>query len=186
MQLLTAAELQLARARTEADPNRRGAQLDELKETLKKVEDSLRRLLTNVSSKATDLPLGFDEAVRTRLESFRTHTGIEADVDLRLPNYLPDTVAALVFKNISEALTNVEKHAHATRVSVSAHAADGGIRVVIADDGKGFVVAETMYVPGHLGLVAIRERSQLAGGRCRIESEPGAGARVEFWIPLSQ
>ena len=186
LQLLTAAELQLARARTEADPNKQGAQLDELKNTLKKVEDSLRRLLTNVSSKATDLPLGLDEAVRTRLESFRTHTGIEADVDLRLPKQIPDPVAAIVFKNISEALTNVEKHAHATRVSVSAHAADGGIRVVIADDGKGFVVAETMYVPGHLGLVAIRERSQLAGGRCRIESEPGAGARVEFWVPLSQ
>ena len=150
------------------------------------MEDSLRRLLINVSSKAIDVPLGLDEAVRTRLESFRTHTGIEADVDLQLPNHLPDTVAALVFKNISEALTNVEKHAHATRVRVSAHASDGGIRVVISDDGKGFVVAETMYVPGHLGLVAIRERSQLAGGRCRIESEPGAGARVEFWIPLSQ
>jgi signal transduction histidine kinase len=186
LQLLTAAELQLARARTEADADKQNAQLDELKDTLQKVEDSLRRLLVNVSSKATDLPLGLDEAVRTRLESFRTHTGIEADIDLRLPNLLPDTVAALAFKNISEALTNVEKHAHATRVSVSAHAADGGIRVVIADDGKGFVVAETMYVPGHLGLVAIRERSQLAGGRCRIESEPGAGARVEFWIPLSQ
>ena len=186
LQLLTAAELQLARARTETDSNKQGAQLDELKDTLKKVEDSLRRLLINVSSKETDLPLGLDEAVRTRLESFRTHTGIEADSDLQLPDPLPDTVAALVFKNISEALTNVEKHAHATRVSVSAQAADGGIRVVIADDGKGFVVAETMYVPGHLGLVAIRERSQLAGGRCRIESEPGAGARVEFWIPLSQ
>jgi signal transduction histidine kinase len=186
LQLLTAAELQLARARTEADPNKRGAQLDELKDTLKKVEDSLRRLLTNVSSKATDLPLGLDEAVRTRLESFRTHTGIEADIDLRLPKHIPDPVAAIAFKNISEALTNVEKHAHATRVSVSAQAADGGIRVVIADDGKGFVVAETMYVPGHLGLVAIRERSQLAGGRCRIESEPGAGARVEFWVPLNQ
>jgi signal transduction histidine kinase len=186
LQLLTAAELQLARARTETDSNKQGAQLDELKDTLKKVEDSLRRLLINVSSKETDLPLGLDEAVRTRLESFRTHTGIEADSDLQLPDPLPDTVAALVFKNISEALTNVEKHAHASRVSVSAQAADGGIRVVIADDGKGFVVAETMYVPGHLGLVAIRERSQLAGGRCRIESEPGAGARVEFWIPLSQ
>lgn len=186
LQLLTGAELQLARARTEADETKRGAQLDELKETLKKVEDSLRRLLINVSSKTTDLPLGLDEAVRTRLQSFRTHTGIEADIDLRFPNHLPDTVAALVFKNVSEALTNVEKHAHATRVSISAQAADGGIRVVIADDGKGFVVAETMYVPGHLGLVAIRERSQLAGGRCRIESEPGAGARVEFWVPLSQ
>ena len=186
LQLLTAAELQLARARTQADPDKQGAQLDELKDTLKEVEDSLRRLLINVSSKAIDVPLGLDEAVRTRLESFRTHTGIEADVDLQLPNHVPESVATLVFKNISEALTNVEKHAHATRVGVSAHAADGGIRAVISDDGKGFVVAETMYVPGPLGLVAIRERSQLAGGRCRIESEPGAGARVEFWVPLSQ
>jgi signal transduction histidine kinase len=186
LQLLTAAELQLARARTEADPTKHGGQLDELKDTLKKVEDSLRRLLLNVSSKATDLPLGLDEAIHTRLESFRTHTGIEPDIDLRLPGHLPEAIGSLIFKNVSEALTNVEKHAHATRVSVSAHSADGGIRVVVADDGKGFVVAETMYVPGHLGLVAIRERSQLAGGRCRIESEPGAGARVEFWVPIGQ
>ena len=52
------------------------------------------------------------------------------------------------------------------------------LAAVVADDGKGFVIAESMYVPGHLGLVAIRERAQLAGGKCRIESEPGAGARV--------
>jgi signal transduction histidine kinase len=58
--------------------------------------------------------------------------------------------------------------------------------VVVSDDGKGFVVAESMHVPGHLGLTAIRERAQLAGGRCRIESEPGAGARVEFWVPINQ
>ena len=83
-------------------------------------------------------------------------------------------------------MNNVEKHAIATRVKVSAHPADGGIRVVVIDDGKGFVGAESMHVPGHLGLTAMRERSQLAGGRCRIESEPGAGARVEFWIPINQ
>jgi signal transduction histidine kinase len=186
LQLLTAAELQLARARTESDPTRHSAHLDELNSTLKKVEDSLRRLLLNVSTKATEVPLGLDEAIRTRLESFRTHTGIEPDIDLRLPSYLPEAIGSVVFKSVSEALTNVEKHAHATRVKVSAQALDGGIRVVVTDDGKGFVVAETMYVPGHLGLVAIRERAQLAGGRCRIESEPGAGARIEFWIPVSQ
>jgi signal transduction histidine kinase len=186
LQLLTAAELQLARARTESDPTRHDAQLDELNATLKKVEDSLRRLLLNVSTKATEVPLGLDEAIRTRLESFRTHTGIEPDIDLRLPTYLPEAIGSVVFKSVSEALTNVEKHAHATRVRVSAQALDGGIRAVVTDDGKGFVVAETMYVPGHLGLVAIRERAQLAGGRCRIESEPGAGARIEFWIPVSQ
>jgi signal transduction histidine kinase len=186
LQLLTAAELHLARARTEADPTKHDAQLDELNDILKQVEDSLRRLLINVSTKAPELALGLDEAIRTRLESFRTHTGIESDIDVRIPDHLSEAIESLIFKNVSEALTNVEKHAHATRVRVSVEAADEGIRVVVADDGKGFVVAETMYVPGHLGLVAIRERAQLAGGRCRIESEPGAGARVEFWVPTSQ
>jgi signal transduction histidine kinase len=186
LQLLTAAELQLERARTEGDASKHAAQLDQLKVTLRTVEDSLRRLLLNVSPQATDVPLGLDEAIRTRLEALRTHTGIEPDIDLRLPNQLPEATGSVVFKNLSEALTNVEKHAHATRITVSAHVSDGGIRVVVADDGKGFVVAESMYVPGHLGLVAMRERAQLAGGRCRIDSEPGAGARVEFWVPINR
>jgi signal transduction histidine kinase len=186
LQLLTAAELQLERARTEGDPTKHAAQLDQLKVTLRTVEDSLRRLLLNVSPQATDVPLGLDEAIRTRIEALRTHTGIEPDIDLRLPNQLPEATGSVVFKNLSEALTNVEKHAHATRINVSAQVSDGGIRVVVADDGKGFVVAESMYVPGHLGLMAMRERAQLAGGRCRIDSEPGAGARVEFWVPINR
>ena len=68
---------------------------------------------------------------------------------------------------------------------VVAEAVDGGIRVAVNDDGTGFVVAESVRVPGHIGLVAMRERAQLAGGWCRIESEPGAGTKVEFWVPLS-
>jgi signal transduction histidine kinase len=187
LQLLTGAELQLARARNETDPPRQLQLLDDLKATLMRVEDSLRRLLLNVSPQAAiDLPLGLDDAIRTRLDAFRSHTGIEPDIDLKFPNPLPDPIELVVFRNVSEALTNVEKHANATRIRVSARAVDGGIRVVVADDGKGFVVAESMYVPGHLGLVAIRERAQLAGGKCRIESEPGAGARVEFWVPIGQ
>lgn len=185
LQLLTAAELQLERARMEADPTKHGVQLEQLNGTLKKVEESLRRLLLNVSPQAIDLPLELDQAIRGRLEALRTHTGIEPDIDLKLPADIPDLIRSVVFKNVSEALTNVEKHAHATRIRVSARAADGGIRVVVADDGKGFIVSESMYVPGHLGLIAIRERAQLVGGTCRIESEPGAGARLEFWIPVS-
>ena len=187
LQLLTAAELQLERIQADtADPSKQPAQLDQLKSTLKQVEDSLRRLLLNVSPQAVEVPLGLDEAIRTRLESLRTRAGIETDIDLRVPNALPATIEAAIFKNVSEALTNVEKHALATRIKVSAYPADGGIRVVVSDDGKGFIVAESMYVPGHLGLIAMRERAQLAGGRCRIESEPGAGARVEFWVPINQ
>jgi signal transduction histidine kinase len=186
LQLLTAAELQLERIEADQDPKKHAAQLEQLKTTLKQVEESLRRLLLNVSPQATEVPLGLDEAIRTRLESLRSRSGIETDTDLRLPGPLPAPIELVIFKNVSEALTNVEKHALATRVKVSAYPADGGIRVVVSDDGKGFVVAESMYVPGHLGLIAMRERAQLAGGRCRIESEPGAGAQMEFWIPINQ
>jgi signal transduction histidine kinase len=186
LQLLTAAELQLERVQADSDPSRQAAQLDQLKQTLKQVEDSLRRLLLNVSPQATDVPMGLDEAIRTRLESLRSRAGIETDIDIRVPGPLPPAIEAAIFKNVSEALNNAEKHALATRIKVSAYPADGGIRVIVSDDGKGFVVAESMYLPGHLGLVAMRERAQLAGGRCRIESEPGAGARVDFWIPITQ
>ena len=92
---------------------------------------------------------------------------------------------AMRANGVAEALTNVQKHSHATRVRVAAAALDGGVVVEVSDDGTGFVVDECLYVPGHLGLLAMKERAQLAGGWCRIVSEPGAGAKVEFWVPTT-
>jgi signal transduction histidine kinase len=187
LQLLTAAELQLERIRQAADGATSFAgQLDQVKATLKKVEDSLRRLLTNVSAESLERPVSLIDAIRERLESLRVQTGIELDVDLRLDGSLPAETTSAVFKNVAEALTNIEKHAHATRVRVSAEMIDGGVGVVVADNGTGFVVMESLYLPGHIGLTAIKERAQLAGGWCRIKTEPGAGAMVEFWIPNAQ
>jgi signal transduction histidine kinase len=185
LQLLTAAELQLERLRAESNGSNITVQLEHLRSTLRKVEDSLRQLLTTVSPEALDLPANLNSAISERLESLRIQAGIEPNIDLRLPDGIPDAIEVIVLRNVAEALTNVQKHANATRVSVSAEPAEGGIRVEIADDGAGFVVAESVRVPGHLGLFAMRERAQLAGGWCRIESEPGAGARVEFWVPNS-
>jgi len=68
---------------------------------------------------------------------------------------------------------------------VTVEVVDRGLRVDVSDDGAGFVVSESVHLPGHLGLLAMRERAQLAGGWCHIESEPGAGAKAEFWVPLS-
>jgi signal transduction histidine kinase len=185
LQLLTAAELQLERIRSEANGSPQTVRLDQLKSTLGKVEDSLRRLLTTLSPESLELDLDLNEAIRERLESVRIQSGIETQVDLVLPDQVPAAIQAIVVKNVAEALTNVEKHSHATRVLVSASETDDGIRVEIVDDGAGFVVAEAIHMPGHMGLVAMKERAQLAGGRFRIESEPGAGAKVEFWVPLS-
>lgn len=185
LQLLTGAELQLERIRGDLVNRAQEVHLDQLKQTLRKVEDSLRRLLINVSPEPLPLPNDLGEAISERLEQMRLHAGIESHVDSRLPAEIPLPIQGIVLKNVSEALNNVEKHARATRVTVVAEEVDGGIRVEISDDGTGFVVAESVRVPGHIGLVALRERAQLAGGMCRIESEPGAGTKLEFWVPLS-
>jgi signal transduction histidine kinase len=183
LQLLTAAELQLERMRAEATGNHQTVQFGELKSTLGKVEDSLRRLLTTMSTEALQFDLDLNESIREHLETVRVNSGIETQVDLRLPDEVPAAIQAIVVTNVAEALANVAKHARATRVFVSANEADDGIRVQVVDDGAGFVVAEAVHMPGHVGLLAMKERAQLAGGWFRIESEPGAGARVEFWVP---
>jgi signal transduction histidine kinase len=183
LQLLTAAELQLERIRAEANGSHQTVQLNQLKTTLAKVEDSLRRLLTTMSTEELQLDVNLDGAIRERLEAVRVHAGIETQLDLRLPDQVPAALQAIVVKNVAEALTNVAKHAHATRVFVTANEADDGIRVEVVDDGAGFVVAEALHMPGHVGLLAMKERAQLAGGWFRIASEPGAGATVEFWVP---
>ncbi len=184
LQLLTGAELQLERLRGDLNGRPEAAQLDQLKQTLRKVEDSLRRLLINVSPEPVTMPSDLRGAISERLDLMRVRAGIEAQVDTRLPDNVPLSIQSIVVKNISEALNNVEKHARATHVTVVAEEAEGGIRVEVTDDGTGFVVAESVQMPGHIGLVALRERAQLAGGTCRIESEPGTGTRVEFWVPM--
>jgi len=183
LQLLTAAELQLERIRADANGSHQTVQFDQFKTTLGKVEDSLRRLLTTLSTENLELDTDLNETISERLESIRVHFGIETQVDLQLSHQVAAPIQAIVVKNVAEALTNVAKHAHAARVFVSANEVEEGIRVEIVDDGAGFVVAEAVEMPGHLGLLAMKERAQLAGGWFHIESEPGAGARVEFWVP---
>ncbi len=184
LQLLTGAELQLERISADAG-GVHGEQFEQLRHTLHKVEDSLRRLLTNVSPEPLQLPSDLRLAISERLESMRIRAGIETVIDMRIPDDVPPAIQAIALKDISEALNNVEKHAHATRVVVVAEMVHGGLRVEVSDNGTGFVVAESVRVPGHIGLVALRERAQLAGGSCRIESEPGAGTKIELWVPLT-
>src|SRR2546430_7842244 len=114
LQLLTGAELQLERIRTDTTGNHLDTHLEELGMTLNKVEDSLRRLLTNVSPEPLQLPSDLREAISERLESMRIRAGIEPHIDSRIPDDLPPAIQAIVLKNISETLTNIEKHANAT------------------------------------------------------------------------
>lgn len=185
LQQLTAAELQLERIRMDARRTKYADSLHQMSSTMKQVEESLRNLLYNVSPAQQETHVRLADAIHDRLTALKSQTGIEPDVDLQLPKRIAETVKSVVYRNIAEAISNVAKHANATRVTVKAKAVDGGIQATVADNGTGFLVAESLYLPGHLGLVAMRERAQLGGGWCRFESEPGAGTTVMFWVPNS-
>ena len=178
LQKLTAAELHLGRV----SPNNLKP-IEDAQGLLLQAEDALRKLLFEVSPPSLELPGGFEETIRDRLQMLRALTGIQAEAVLDLPDDIAYELKSMVFRQVAEAVTNVEKHSRATRVDVTVKSLDGGIYGLIEDNGRGFVVAERDHLPGHVGLLSLNERALLAGGWCKISSEPGTGSRVEFWIP---
>ena len=182
LQKLTGAELQLQRLGN--TPRRIVPILTQARSLLAQTEDALRRLLFEVRPPALEDPEGLSESIRDRLAMFHSLTGIEPELELELPDGLTYEFKSTVFRQLAEALTNIEKHARATHVQVRVVTSDSGIHGVVADDGKGFVVAQRNNLPGHLGLLALKERALMAGGWYKIESQPGLGTRIEFWLPL--
>jgi len=183
LQKLTAAELQLQRLEDAAPPN--VPVLRQAQSLLGQTEDALRRLLFEVRPPALEDPEGLTESIRDRLAMFRSLTGIEAELELDLPEGLSYEFKSTVFRQVAEALTNIEKHARATRVQLRVTARDAGVHGVVVDNGKGFVVTERNNLPGHLGLLALKERALMAGGWYKIESQPGLGTTIEFWMPIT-
>jgi len=184
LQKLTAAELQLQRLH---DPNGvPGAHLAEAQDLLAQTEEALRRLLFEVRPPALEVPGGFEETLRERVRMLKSVTGAEVELLLELPEDLTFEFLSMLFRQVTEAMTNIEKHAAATQVRVSLTPRDGGIHGVLEDNGRGFVVAERERLPGHLGLLALHERALLAGGWNKVTSEPGMGTKVEFWLPVAE
>lgn len=93
---------------------------------------------------------------------------------------------AVLFRVATEALTNVARHAQATEVIIKITEIQGAIRMEIGDNGKSFRVKETLLARNNkrLGLVGMRERIEMIGGRLAIESAPGRGTTVRAEIPF--
>ena len=182
LQKLTAAELQLQRLR---DPSGDSTSLlDEAQGLLMQTEQALRRLLFEVRPPTLEVPGGFEDTIRERVAMLRSLTGAEVEADLDLPEDLSYEFRSMLFRQLTEAIANVERHAAATHVHISLKVHDGGVLGVVADNGRGFVVSERERLPGHLGLLALDERALLAGGWNKTQSEPGLGTTIEFWLPF--
>ena len=150
------------------------------------------RLHAVVSRMIADLrPVALDElgliaAIEHHLEEWRRRLP-NLDVHLRTSgdfNGLDETVSLTLYRLIQEAITNVSKHASASRVEIVLEAAHGAldeVRLTISDDGCGMDLERSSS--GH-GLRGMRERVELAGGEFKLESAPGRGLRLMAHSPI--
>jgi PAS domain S-box-containing protein len=183
IQMLAAANLRLQQLRHRLQDPDELRILGKLQETLTLSLSRLRQLIFDL--RPPSLQRGsLDTALHALLEQLRTENGIAYQVDDPATARTPGTATVLIYRIIKEALANVREHASATTVRVQFADVNGGCLIRIVDDGVGYDPAEVENRPGHLGLTLMRERAQVAGGWCRIESTPGDGTTVEFWVPF--
>lgn len=160
-------------------------------ETLTKIEGSvtssigrLRSLMFRLRPPALDEG-GLAPALREQLSEIAGECGFTWEVNADMAVEPSAEVCVPAFRIAQEALANVRKHAQAQNVSITATTKDGGVRVIVRDDGVGFCLNDHPPEIGHLGVTSMRERAEICGGTYSIASAPGKGTTVEFWIPES-
>jgi len=124
------------------------------------------------------------EIVRTEAQRFTTATGIPCKVDAVSVTGVPERISEHAQRIVSEALSNVARHAQAQQTWVSLSCRSECLNISIRDDGIGFDLGTQTPSSGHYGLLGMRERARLAGGRLNIESAPGIGTTIELTLPL--
>jgi signal transduction histidine kinase len=185
-QALTAAKINTDMLRAEAPPalaarlNENAAILDGLLQQTRQISLDLRPPLLD--------DLGLVPALRWYVNQRAERAGLQANfVADPLVDDVPPPVRIACFRLAQEAITNVVRHARARTLTVELSRADTSLRLIVRDDGQGFDVdaAKARADQGaSLGLLGMKERAALAGGRARIISSPGHGATVEVVLPL--
>jgi signal transduction histidine kinase len=155
-----------------------------LRELVVSTLQDVRRLAVELRPAALD-DFGLAPALERLVETHRMRDGTVIDVEVRLEpsERLPAEVETTVYRIVQEALTNIARHADATRISVLVARKNGSVVAVIEDDGSGFDPAAVG--DDSLGLAGIRERIALLGGRLRLETAPGKGTTLAAEVPLS-
>jgi len=153
-----------------------------LRERVVSTLQDVRRLAVELRPATLD-DFGLATAIERLAETIRERASLQLDLELQLgEERLPGEIETTLYRIVQEALTNIVKHAQATRVSVVLRRTGGTVIALIEDDGAGF---DPVAQHGGLGLVGMRERAALAGGRLTIETAPGAGTTIVAEVPLS-
>lgn len=156
----------------------------QLREGVQESYDHVRELLVHFRTRMHQSDL--DSAIAAALEKFEGQTGITSEFEREGSGApLEPTVELQIMHIVQEALSNIRKHARASRVSVTLRRSREAVEVLVDDDGAGFDLLNEPKVISdrHVGLKIMRERAHRIGGECRITSVPGKGTQVRLVLP---
>jgi len=147
--------------------------------------DIVRRISSELRPSILD-DLGLVEAVEWQTQQFQARTGIQCHCDCSLQSIpLEDQHSTAVFRIVQEALTNILRHAQATRVRVAMKEEDGALILTVTDNGRGITPAEKAGRDS-LGLLGMQERAHLAGGQVDIAGVKGFGTTLRVRVPFAR
>lgn len=181
--LLTALKMDIALLRMQLGENPSALdRLGQMRELVERTIRMVRQVATCLRPAA--LNLGLVAALEWLVEDFQRRTGVVCSLQADAEVAMEDAHATAVFRIVQESLTNVARHAAASRVHVALVCSEEGMELSVEDDGRGFDPAGV--APGSFGLIGMRERALILGGEARVDSSPGSGSRVSIRIPLPE
>ncbi len=170
-------------ARTTTDPNVLAA-VHEIRGEVTETVEALRELIFRLAPAQLGRE-GLEAALQDLVERASEARGPRVRLTAVLARE-PNLGAAIVAYRIAyEAVNNARRHASAATIRLGVETDGVGLRLVVEDDGTGFALQSVPQATaaGHYGLLAMRQRAELAGGWLEIDTEPGRGTRVTAWIP---
>jgi signal transduction histidine kinase len=189
-QTLTGINVRLAALAREAAINTKGLDrnIADTQRLVEKSVDIVHRFARELRPAVLD-DLGLIPALHSFMKNFTERTGIRTHLTAYAGVEQLETARRTVsFRVAQEALTNVARHAKASRVDLSIQKLAGGIAMKIKDDGKSFEVERFLNARGRnrLGLLGMRERLEMVGGSFDVKSAQGHGTTVTAFIPLGK
>ena len=151
--------------------------MEQARETLA----NARRAIGDLRSSVDSIP-GLEQALEAEVKRFEDATGLPCELDVQLDCELPDSIVETGLRIISEALTNVARHAQATHAWVQVEETETQLCLEVRDDGGGF--DPEAVEAGHYGLLGMRERVRLAGGTLDVMSGKEQGTTIKVYLPL--
>jgi PAS domain S-box-containing protein len=154
-------------------------QLDDLRGSVAGIIEDVRGLAWELRPSVLD-DLGVVPAIRSYIESFSNHYGIQVEFDCRLRKRLEANKETTLYRIIQEALTNLAKYAEVSEARVTFYEFENYVEVKIEDRGKGFARENSNK---GVGLFSMEERARAVRGQLVIQSEPGQGTLITVTVP---